>query len=168
MSLQHIQIFGGETFSTAETNIVFKTVLGPCVSACLYDPVMRIGGMNHFLLPTGCDRHSSGRDRFGDGAMETLLNDIISMGGSLWRIQAKLFGGKHAVLRGRNIGAENAAFAKHFLTSHGIKLIESDLGGDSARWVNFHPSTGRTHLKRQGTAPQIAKEQSVSLGRYGR
>jgi chemotaxis protein CheD len=168
MALQNIQIFGGETFATAEADIIFKTVLGPCVSACLYDPVMKIGGMNHFLLATGGNRHTSGRDRFGDVAMETLLNDMISMGANPWRMQAMLFGGKKAILNNQDVGRENAAFATQFLKTHGIRLADSDLGGDSARWVTFQPSTGRVHVKRQSPTFQPANLQATSGERLRR
>jgi len=149
MSFHQIQVLGGESFATAETHILFKTVLGPCVSACIFDPVLKIGGMNHFLLPVGGDRHTSGRDRFADVAMQTLLDDMISLGGNPWRMQAKLFGGKSALLHNTDIGAENARFARRFLLENGVRIIENDVGGDIARWVTFHPTTGETTLKRQ-------------------
>jgi chemotaxis protein CheD len=163
MSFQQIQVLGGETFATAEDNIVFKTVLGPCVSACLFDPVLKIGGMNHFLLPTGGKVQPYGRDRFGDVAMQTLLNDLISLGGNPWRMQARLFGGKSAFLHNKDIGAENARAAKRFLIDNGIRLVESDLGGNMARWVTFNPTTGSTSLKRQVVAPKPDNENAYAV-----
>ena len=158
MTLIQIQVFGGESFVTAEDNLVFKTVLGPCVSACLFDPVLKIGGMNHFLLPVGGINQMRGRDRFADVAMHTLLTDMISLGGNPWRMQAKLFGGKATLLQNTDIGAANALAAKRFLIDHGIRLVESDLGGDVARWITFNPSTGTTTMKRQTLTLKAANE----------
>lgn len=149
ISFHQIQVLGGESFATAESHILFKTVLGPCVSTCIFDPVLKIGGMNHFLLPVGGDRHTSGRDRFGDVAMQTLLDDMISLGGYPWRMQAMLFGGKSTLLHNTDIGAENSRFARRFLSENGVRIIEKDVGGDIARWVMFNPTTGETALKRQ-------------------
>ncbi len=162
MSNQQIQVLGGESFATAETNIVFKTVLGPCVCACLFDPVLKIGGMNHFLLPSGGTLQSAGRNRFADGAMRTLLDDMISLGGSPWRMQARLFGGRYAHLHNTDIGAENAKAARRFLLENGIRLVASDLGGDTARWVTFNPTTGEANLKRQNLSRHADNDMTVT------
>jgi chemotaxis protein CheD len=163
MSFHQIQVLGGESFATAETHILFKTVLGPCVSTCIFDPVLKIGGMNHFLLPVGGNRHSSGRDRFGDVAMRTLLKDMISLGGNPWRMQARLFGGKSSILHGTDVGAENSKFARRFLIENGIRLVESDLGGDIARWVTFNPTTGEATLTRQTSTPRPDNDSGDAL-----
>lgn len=162
MSFQKIQVLGGETFATAEANIVFTTVLGPCVSVCLFDPVLKVGGMNHFLLPSGGTLQSVGRNRFADVAMQTLLNDLISLGGSPWRMQAQLFGGKYAHLHNTDIGAENAKAAKRFLLDNSIRLVASDLGGDVARWVTFNPTTGETNLKRHNLSRHADNDATVT------
>jgi chemotaxis protein CheD len=165
MSTQKIHVLGGEAFATAETHIEFTTVLGPCVSACIFDPFLKAGGMNHFLLPVGGNRHTRGRDRFADVAMQTLLDDLISLGGNPWRMQAKLFGGKSTVFNNIDVGAENARVAKRFLIDNGIRIVGGDLGGDIARWVTFNPTTGETRLKRQNVVPRADNDTSYGLTR---
>src|SRR5262245_42002874 len=81
---------GGVYVSRAAT--VIHTVLGSCVSACLFDPLCGIGGMNHFLLPDPYDDDGL-PTRYGINAMEILINEIMRLGGDRRRLQAKAFGG---------------------------------------------------------------------------
>src|SRR5687767_7179011 len=75
--------------------ILLDTVLGSCISACVYDPVAGIGGMNHFMLPEGADADNPTSARYGVNAMELLISEIMKLGGTRKRFQAKIFGGGH-------------------------------------------------------------------------
>lgn len=139
----------GECRVSGDPAVVFTTVLGSCVSACLYDPVMRIGGMNHILLAHGEKEEGDPRllQRFGIHAMEVLINGMIKQGAERSRLKARLFGGAsmHAALR--DIGAENSEFARSFLRTEGIILIAESLGGTLARRVDFQPAAGRVRCR---------------------
>ena len=105
------------------------TVLGSCVAACLRDPLLRIGGMNHFMLPDG-DANDGAPARYGSHAMELLINDLLKRGASRRRLEAKVFGGAN-VLRGftsNPVGSRNADFINHYLDAEGIPVLASDLG----------------------------------------
>jgi chemotaxis receptor (MCP) glutamine deamidase CheD len=111
-----------------------STVLGSCIAACIRDPERGLGGMNHFLLPDGDGNGDSEEaKRYGVNAMEILINSLLRAGARRDRLEAKLFGGASMFDRLRNIGAENAAFAKRFLQAEGIAVIGGDTGGTSAR-----------------------------------
>jgi chemotaxis protein CheD len=142
-----VQLLGGHSFVAAEGNVVLTTVLGSCVAACLYDRRNRICGMNHFLLPIGGQRNPEAQGRFGDEAMLTLLQDILSLGASRRNITAGLYGGRRAIVGGVDIGGSNAELALQFLKHNGIPLTDTDLGGEATRWVRFHRSTGRAFVK---------------------
>lgn len=129
------------------------TLLGSCVSACIYDWVKGIGGMNHFMLPIqgSLDPTRAGTDksaRYGDYAMELLINNCMRLGADRKHLVAKVFGGA-AVLSGINnqIGIRNAEFALSYLQLEGIQVLAVDLGGDCARTIRFHPKTGRVELR---------------------
>ena len=80
----------GEHLITGDPEVMLTTILGSCVAMCLRDPVARIGGMNHFLLPSGrMDGADEGR-RYGAYAMEVLINGVLSAGGRRDRLEAKL------------------------------------------------------------------------------
>ena len=133
------------------------TVLGSCVAACIRDSKNLIGGMNHFLLPTDTKikqpqqwhNYDLSATRYGDLAMEQLINKIIGMGGRRENLEAKIFGGGKMFNSGlSDIGTQNIEFVKEYLKTEGIKIIKRDTGGDHARKVYYIPSTGEVFLKR--------------------
>ena len=138
----YVQVTQGETYVTKNNDEVLTTVLGSCVSACIRDPLMKVGGMNHFLLP---DADRSGRDsqRYGAHAMELLINEILKRGGVRQRLEAKIFGGASVIASGTEIGSRNAIFAKQYLKDEGIHLVGGDVGGTQARRIQYWPVSGR-------------------------
>lgn len=134
----------GDHHVSAEPDIVMSTILGSCIAACIRDPGLKLGGMNHFLLPEGENGISEDEARrYGVNAMEILINSLLRAGARRDRLQAKLFGGAAMFAQLRNIGAENAAFAQRFLQAEGIAIIGGDTGGTQARRIRYRPSTGQ-------------------------
>lgn len=145
---QPMHILGGQYAVSADPDTVLMTVLGSCVSACIYDPVIAIGGMNHFILPTCGGLEIAERpERYGDLAMRSLVDDLYCLGAERRNLRAKLFGGRTRKSSGYDPGSLNAAFARRFLLEEGIKLVDSSLGDDLARWIAFHPATGGVQMK---------------------
>jgi chemotaxis protein CheD len=140
---QTIYVAQGEFQTSGQPNVVFSTVLGSCVAACIWDPDLGIGGMNHFLLANASDSDRSGSSRYGVHAMEMLINDLLKKGARRKALQAKLFGGANMASNLRDIGASNARFAKSFLEAEDIRCVAESLGGNSARRVIFRPSNGQ-------------------------
>ncbi|MFV2033749.1 MAG: chemotaxis protein CheD [Halocynthiibacter sp.] len=124
---------------------VISTLLGSCVAACLYDPSVRVGGLNHFLLP-GCDKSDVNNLKYGINSMELLINSLLRMGASRQSLQAKIFGGAHMSEKFAGIGASNVRFAENFLTAENIDCVGKSVGGTKARRLRFHPATGRAQL----------------------
>ncbi len=127
--------------------VAIVTLLGSCVAACVYDPALQLGGMNHFMLPDGDTRDVSAR--YGMHAMELLINELLKRGARRSRLQAKTFGGGN-VLRGFQdpIGTRNAEFVLEYLQAERIPLIAQDLGDIFPRKVCFFAQSGRTLVKR--------------------
>jgi chemotaxis protein CheD len=152
-----VKIMPGEFF-VAREDIVISTVLGSCVSACLWDRSAKVGGMNHFMLPGGdgggTDKVNAASGRYGVFAMEQLINELIKRGARKSTLEAKVFGGG-AVLRQfstLNVGERNADFVLDFLKTEGIRLVSRDLLDVHPRRVAFFPATGRALCKKLGTA----------------
>jgi len=152
MGLRNISIIQGEYKVSAETDVVFSTVLGSCIAACLHDPVRKIGGMNHFLLP-GADPGAANNIKYGAHSMEQLINAMLRAGADRYSIQAQLFGGGNVMSGLSKIGAANAVFAKKFVQDEGFRLVETDIGGDKGRRLKFAPATGRAECVRM--APRV-------------
>jgi chemotaxis protein CheD len=149
-AVSRIHIIEGE-FMVADTpDVVLTTVLGSCVAACLYDPVARVGGMNHFLLPGDDDAGPIAEsNRSGARLMEMLLVELMTRGARRQRMVGKLFGGANMPRNGGgggvrlDIGNKNASFAKRFLEKERICLIANHLGGSQARRIEYFPESGR-------------------------
>ena len=140
-----VYVVQGTYFVSAHPEATLSTVLGSCISVCLFDPVAGIGGMNHFLLPAGRGTES-GHIRFGVNAMEKLINEMLACGATKSCLQAKLFGGARMSATLADIGRQNAAFAHSFLANEGIPSASESLGGTLARRVVFRPSTGQARM----------------------
>lgn len=138
-----IHIIQGEFRITDDEEMALTTMLGSCVAACLRDPAARVGGMNHFLLPWGEGCGSPNAERFGAYAMELLINALLRAGARRERLEAKLFGGARLSENLPDVGAQNVAFAQHFLEHEGIALHGGSVGGRHARRVQYWPVNGR-------------------------
>lgn len=128
-------IIGGEFAITYdEHNLPISTLLGSCVAVMLYDDVMRIKGMNHFLLPTSCARGES--CRFGLYAMEAMLNEMYKLGCDKRNISAKIAGGAMILQNfSESIGEKNVMFARNFCRSENIKIVSESVLGHYGRVV---------------------------------
>lgn len=124
------------------------TVLGSCVAVCLFDPVSRLGGMNHFLLPHHVERERS--PRFGNVAVPQLVEALVSAGASRTALVAKVFGGASvlgSIQGGRRLGEENAALAVHLLSDAHIPVLDRDVGGSRGRKVVFVTDEGAAWVR---------------------
>lgn len=137
------------------------TLLGSCVAVCLWDPVLRVGGLNHFMLPKYEKTANKDLDTLlcGNFCMEALMNGMLARGAQKKRLQAKAFGGGNVLssLTGVSIGQRNAEFAHEWLTREGIPLLASDLMGPWSRKVILHPPSGEAFCKRGQTTQSIAE-----------
>ena len=145
-----------------------STLLGSCVAVCLFDPLMKIGGINHFMLPEMGRSKNSDVDSLlsGSYAMEALLNALLIKGAKKVRLQAKAFGGGTIIDTdggSLSIGMRNANFAKEWLVREGIPLRSSDFLGPWSRKIVFLPFNGEAFCKRLVTnmanAEVIAREE---------
>lgn len=136
----HVVLVAGDCRCSAEPRVLV-TILGSCVSVCLWDQQRGIGGMNHFVLPTDQGRHDNAR--YGDVAINELQAGLLQLGSQLADLQAKLFGGA-AVLpyAGYSVGLRNVTFARKRLSRDGIPIIAQRTGGTLGQQIKFNTGTG--------------------------
>lgn len=164
----HINILPGEYYAARE-RVTMRTLLGSCVAACLYDPVNKVIGMNHFLLSNRRYARNipvvlSEAGRYGIHAMELLINDMLKLGAKRANLHAKVFGGGSLYLISEVrdnfycVGEVNVRFIREFLKNDGIPLVAEDLGGEKARVIHFLFDDYSVHVKKIGktTAPKLA------------
>lgn len=145
--MRRINIIQGEQAVVSEPDTMVTTLLGSCIAVCLHDSVARIGGMNHFLLAEPSDNARPQGDellRYGVHAMELLINGMMARGASRARLKGHIYGGANIIAGLGTIGSQNAAFARRFLETEGIVTGHMDIGGRSARKVEFIPYDGRS------------------------
>ena len=157
-----VNIIQGEFRVTEDPQVVLMTILGSCVAACLWDPMLAVGGMNHFLLPG--EEGGDSAVRHGVHAMELLVNGLLQRGARRERMQAKLFGGA-CMLRGlTDVGTLNASFAERFVKRERIAVTGGSLRGVQGRRINFWPATGRARqmmIAGVGAPNMFASERNI-------
>ncbi|WKJ92457.1 chemoreceptor glutamine deamidase CheD [Methylomonas montana] len=149
------KLMPGEYYVTNQDEMI-TTVLGSCVAACIRDVITGVGGMNHFMLPETTENRLNARDeavvgnasRYGNYAMEHLINSILKNGGKRKNLEVKLFGGGKIIATLGDVGARNIKFVLDYVDTEALKLVSQDLGDIYPRKVNFFPMTGRVRMKR--------------------
>lgn len=142
-SFEKLFLYPGQMVVTKNA-MEITTILGSCVSVCLFDSIRLIAGINHFLLPVN-DKGKSDIEKYGDTSMELMLNKILNMGSNQRDITAKVFGGGDVLNHKNsnfNIGKKNIEAALSFIGNHEIRLISSTVGGTMGRKIIFNTLTG--------------------------
>ncbi|QIG79717.1 chemotaxis protein CheD [Stakelama tenebrarum] len=169
--MRRIPIIQGEHAVVSEPHVIISTLLGSCVAVCLYDPVAKVGGMNHFLLgEPGVGQAVSPVDmqRYGVHAMELLINGMMGKGASRQQLRAHIYGGANIISGLGSIGSSNAAFARRFMDTEGIGIGHCDVGGTSARKVEFLPHDGRSRCTKVAQAvPEVAPRPAPKPATHG-
>lgn len=142
-------------------NIITTLGLGSCIGLILYDPVTKVGGMVHYMLPDSTKvRNNSNIAKFGDTGIRELLKRVVAAGANRNHLIAKMAGGaKMFEVSGLsevgNIGARNAEAAKEILKELGIRLVAEDTGLNYGRTVELHCDTGEFYIKSVGKPIKI-------------
>ena len=144
-----VYLHPGHVFVAVEPHRV-TTILGSCVAVCLWDPLLGVGGVNHFLLP-----HWAGNGqispRFGNVAVQQLIARLVELGSSKQNLQAKVFGGGCVIAAfqsGDNqLGVGNVNVAFRLLETEGIPVVTQDVGGRHGRKLIFHTQDGAAWVK---------------------
>lgn len=160
-STRRVILDPGEFYVSRQPEVI-STLLGSCVAACLFDPVTRIFGMNHFLLAY---RHyaqeqrilESDVGRYGIYAMEVLINEMMRQGAGKRNLKAKCFGGAQVLhlredkMNHTTVGDANIEFIKAFLLKEDIPLLGSSFGGIHGRHIHFVGTDYSVYIKKIGT-----------------
>lgn len=148
------KLLPGEYYVTTDDELI-TTVLGSCIAACIRDTELGIGGMNHFMLPETSEHSLSKKDsvignatRYGNYAMEHLINSILRNGGKRKNLEVKLFGGGKIIPTLGDVGLKNINFVLDYIDTEALILVSQDLGDIYPRKVNYYPLSGRVRMKK--------------------
>ncbi|MEE4196753.1 MAG: chemotaxis protein CheD [Bacteroidales bacterium] len=121
-----------------------NTILGSCVAVCLYDPVLKAGGMCHYMLPLW-NGDGLASPKYGNIAIEKLIDKMLNFGSQKYNIKAKIFGGGEVIETQNphfNIGQRNISLATDMLSEAKIPIISSSVGGKLGRKIIFFTHSG--------------------------
>jgi len=152
------RIMPGQFYVTDQDEMIV-TVLGSCIAACIRDSEQGIGGMNHFMLPemTGnklqiqSEALVSQAMRYGNYAMEHLINTILSYGGKRKNLEVKVFGGGKIIESLGDTGQRNIDFILDYINTEALRMVSHDLGDIYPRQVHYFPKTGRARVRKLKT-----------------
>ena len=148
-AVEHTVVVGlGEVRVTSDPQAVLVCLgLGSCVGVCAYDPVAKVGGMAHIMLPSSTHHTGKGSNKHADLGVPALMRKMIGSGASKSRLIVKIAGGSQMSLAPGmgsifKIGENNIAAVKESLTGLGIILGSSDTGGNHGRTLRLHLDSG--------------------------
>ncbi len=157
-------LYPAALFASKEPHIV-NTILGSCVSVCLYDQRLKFGGINHFMLP-----HWNGQElaspKYGNIAIEKLVNQMISLGANKKSLIAKVFGGAEVIevkATFFNIGMRNIELAREMLDNLKIPVVAKSLGGKEGRKIQFNTFDGTVKMKFVQQTNQISVPKKIKI-----
>jgi chemotaxis protein CheD len=118
-----------------------STVLGSCVSVCIYDRKQKIGGVNHFYYPYTQNKKQS-TAKYGNVSTITLIRMMQNGGSKNKHLEAQILGGAHNIdFSSKNVGHENYKIAKKILTREHVTIVSEDVGGVKGRKIVFNTET---------------------------
>jgi chemotaxis protein CheD len=150
------KVLPGEYYVTRSDEVV-TTVLGSCIAACIRDPKVGVGGMNHFMLPEGTGNSAGNQwldpatglaTRYGSYAMESLINSLLKLGASRSQLEIKLFGAGRILANLTDVGRRNIDFVHSYLRTEGLRAVAEDLGDIYPRRVAYFAATGKVRVRR--------------------
>ncbi len=142
-------LYPGLLFAQKEACMI-TTVLGSCVSVCLWDPVSNTGGINHYMLPLW-NGEGLPSPKYGNIAIQKLIEKMLALGCKKANLKAKVFGGG-AVLQTSggllNVGERNITLAEDMLGDERIPIISKDVGGTQGRKLIFCTGSGEVLMRK--------------------
>ncbi len=145
------------------------TIVGSCITACIRDPILKIGGMNHFILPGNANDKRQEANLYGQWCMELLLNGLYKLGAKKKNLEAKIFGGGNILSYNElQPGAKNIEFIRTYLNNEHINIHTEDLGSNCSRKLYYFPENGDVKLKRTLYASKELNNESDAIKQINR
>jgi chemotaxis protein CheD len=141
-------LYPSTLFASREYYVV-NTILGSCIAVCFYDTVLKCGGINHYMLPYW-NGQGLASPKFGNIAINKLVEKMLSIGCVKKNLVAKIFGGGNIIETSTSqfmIGDRNIAVAKDMLQELNIRIISQRVGGSLGRKIKFNTVTGEVKQK---------------------
>jgi len=162
-----VKIKPGDFYVTDNKKEILTTTLGSCIAVTIFERTLGVCGMNHFMLPFS--KIDIGKfdnaARYGNWAMEMLINAALSKGALKNNLEVKIFGGGNVLdsTSSNDIGNKNIDFVKKYIKNENMKLISEDVGGNTARMLSFFSDGGIAKVRKveQSRLNTIVNEEKI-------
>ena len=137
-------------------DVITTLGLGSCIGLTLYDPVTKIGGMVHYMLPDSTQvRNNENIAKFADTGIDELIRRMTAMGANRNALIAKIAGGAQMFAFNSNndmlrVGERNVEATTNKLASLKIPIVAQDTGLNYGRTIEFYPDSGELIIKSVG------------------
>jgi chemotaxis receptor (MCP) glutamine deamidase CheD len=157
--MDHRFLLPGE-YHVTKKQISIDTLLGSCVSVCLYNSKNGFAAMNHFLLDRPTDEQTTDIGRYGKTSTDQIISTLMSVDDNPFNYRAQIFGGAavvDALIDSRNIGGRNMLVAQEVLDSYRIRVIKKDVGGTRGRRIKFDTASNTVHCRYTGQTEEAQR-----------
>ena len=158
LQLETVIVGLGEMQVSKNSSVVLACLgLVSCIGVCAYDPVSKVAGMAHIVLPSSEGRDAGKSPKYADTAIPALVDEMCKIGANERRLIVKISGGAQMSTGAGSsdifkTGERNAEATKATLSKHGIRLVSSELGGKHGRTVRLYVDSGRVSVATAGSA----------------
>ncbi len=150
-----IKIGMADLKASVSPNVLTTLGLGSCLGIILYDPVKKVGGMAHIMLPDiNSVRVRRNKAKFANSAIKEMIAKMRKLGARKSNLEGKIVGGAHMFTGVKisnpsafNVGERNILNARQALTDEKIKVVSEDVGGDYGRSIEFDLETGKVKIR---------------------
>lgn len=160
LSTETIAVGLGDVCVTDDTTKSLASYgLGSCISVCIYDPVAKVGGMAHIVLPvSNPSAPGPPSTKYADVAIPALLQQLLQHGASKRRLIVKIIGGARMIQAAGfddtiEMGVRNLAMVEKTLAAEGLTIEAADTGGHQGRSVWLHMDSCRVMVRVAGGEP---------------
>lgn len=145
--MENYYLYPGDVFATKQPHLV-NTILGSCIAVALWDSVLQVGGINHYMLPHW-NEEGKPSAKYGDIAIGQLIKKMLNLGCAKSNLRAKIFGGSETGVPNGvfHIGERNTTLAVELLKTEQIPLVSNSVGGVLGRKLVFYTQTGEVRIK---------------------
>ncbi len=139
-------------FSRAPDQLV-TLGLGSCIGVCMHEPLLKIGGLAHVMLPEdSLAIDKSNKAKFANTAVPLLIEELVKMGANSERLVVKMVGGAHMFSFGKNdnslnVGSRNQMAIENMCKKYGIHIIGKSIGGNAGKSITFDLETGNVRVR---------------------
>lgn len=150
----------GDMKTGSNGDVIVTHALGSCLGLVIFDPVSRVGGLLHAMLPLSKinpDKAMTNPYMFVDTGVPALFNAVYKLGGVKSRMVVKAAGCGHPLGKEQmfKVGQRNYTVLKKLLWKNNILVGAEDVGGTDSRTLYFEVASGKTYISSKGQKKEL-------------